>query len=124
LQRRRGDRRPDLRGVRATLACAALIAPTMGRVVAEFNALTGAAIRVKTVPNRYFGPEISVSGLLTGADVLQALREEPGDGPVLLTRVMFSRLNGLTLDNLSIEQPAAVLSTPYHAALDLIDEGR
>src|SRR5205814_4918851 len=39
LKRRRGARRPDLRGARATLACAALIAPTMGRVVAEFNAL-------------------------------------------------------------------------------------
>jgi NifB/MoaA-like Fe-S oxidoreductase len=119
LQRRRGARRPDLRGVRATLACATLIAPTMERVVAEFNALTGAALRVRAVPNGYFGPEITVSGLLTGADVLAALRDDPGDGPLLLPRVMFSRLNGLTLDDLSIEQLEAELHRPLLAASNL-----
>ncbi|CAA9556328.1 MAG: hypothetical protein AVDCRST_MAG88-1141, partial [uncultured Thermomicrobiales bacterium] len=119
VKRRRGARRPVLRGVRATLACATLIAPTMERVVAEFNALTGAALRVVTVPNRYFGPEIVVSGLLTGSDILAALRDDPGVGPILLPRVMFSRLNGLTLDDLSIEQLEVELGRPMLAAHNL-----
>lgn len=116
LKRRRGAARADLRGVRATLACATLIAPTMERVAGEFNTLTGAAIRVRPVPNHFFGPEISVSGLLTGQDLLDALRDDPRDGPLLVPRVMFSRLNGLTLDDLSIEQLEAVLDRPLIAA--------
>ena len=119
MKRRRGTRRPDLRGVRATLACATLIAPTMERVVGEFNDLTGASLRVRTVPNGYFGPEIVVSGLLTGSDILAALRDDGGEGPILLPRVMFSRLNGLTLDDLSIEQLEAELGRPLLAAHDL-----
>ena len=124
LKRRRGASRPDLCGVRATLACATLIAPTMRRVVAEFNALTGAAIEVVAVPNRYFGPEIVVSGLLTGSDILAALRETPGEGPILLPRAMFSRLNGLTLDDMSIEQLEEALGRSMLAANQLGEVAR
>ena len=88
----------------------------MRRVVAQFNALTGAAIEVVAVPNRYFGPEIVVSGLLTGSDILAALGESPGEGPILLPRAMFSRLNGLTLDDMSIEQLEEALGRPMLAA--------
>ncbi len=124
IKRRRGQRRPELRGVSATLACATLIAPTMERVVAEFNELTGAAIRVRPIPNGYFGPEIVVSGLLTGSDILNALRDDPGDGPILLPRVMFSRLNGMTLDDMSIEQLEAELGRRMLAAHNLSEVAR
>ncbi|MGN6812392.1 MAG: DUF512 domain-containing protein [Thermomicrobiales bacterium] len=116
VKRRRGARRPNLRDLTATVACATLIAPTMARVVADFNAVTGAALRVKTVPNGYFGPDIVVSGLLTGQDILAAFAGDPGDDPILLPRVMFSRLNGLTLDDMSIEQLEAALGRPLLAA--------
>jgi len=124
VKRRRGAHRPRLHGSTATLACATLIAPTMERVVAEFNALTGAAIRVRAVPNDYFGPEIVVSGLLTGADILAALRDDPGTGPILLPRVMFSRLNGLTLDDMSIETLEAEIGRPMLAAHNLSEVAR
>lgn len=124
VKRRRGERRPDLRGIRATLACATLIGPTMERVVAEFNELTGAAITVQPIENGYFGPEIVVSGLLTGADILRAMREEPGAGPILLPRVMFSRLNGLTLDDMSIEEMEAELGRPMLAGHTLSEIAR
>jgi NifB/MoaA-like Fe-S oxidoreductase len=124
IKRRRGTRRPELHGVSATLACATLIAPTMERVVAEFNELTGAAIRVRAIPNGYFGPEIVVSGLLTGSDILNALRDDPGDGPILLPRVMFSRLNGMTLDDMSIEQLEAELGRRMLAAHNLSEVAR
>lgn len=119
LKRRRGAARPDLRGVRAALACATLIAPTMQRVTAKFNALTGAAIEVLTVPNRFFGPEIVVSGLLTGADILDAVGGEPDNTPLLVPRAMFSRLNGLTLDDMSIERLEETLGRQLIAANDL-----
>ncbi len=124
VKRRRGARKPDLRGVRATVACAALIGPTMERVVGEFNALTGAALRVRSVVNGYFGPEIVVSGLLTGQDILGAFRDVPGDGPLLLPRVMFSRLNGLTLDDMSVEQLEAELGRPLLAAHTMSEVAR
>lgn len=124
VKRRRGTHRPELHGVRATLVCATLIAATMERVVAEFNELTGAAIRVKPITNGYFGPEIVVSGLLTGSDILNAMRADPGEEPILLPRVMFSRLNGLTLDDLSIETMEAELGRPMLAGHTLSDIAR
>jgi NifB/MoaA-like Fe-S oxidoreductase len=96
----------------------------MERVVAEFNDLTGAALRVRPVSNGYFGPEIVVSGLLTGSDILAALRDDPGDGPILLPRVMFSRLNGMTLDDMSIEQLEAALGRRMLAAHNLSEVTR
>lgn len=116
VKRRRGQRRPHLPGVRGTVACATLIAPTMERAIAEFNQLTGAELRVQVIPNTYFGPDIVVSGLLTGSAIIDALRQDPTDGPVLLPRVMFSRLHGLTLDDMSVEDLEAALGRPMLAA--------
>ncbi len=116
VKRRRGARRPSFPGLQATVACAKLIAPTMTRIVAEFNALTGAALQVRPIPNTYFGPEIVVSGLLTGTDLLAAFGDDPGPGPILLPRVMFSRLNGLTLDDMSVEQLEEALGRRMLAA--------
>ena len=79
---------------------------------------------MRAVPNGYFGPEIVVSGLLTGSDILDALRDDPGDGPILLPRVMFSRLNGLTLDDMSIEQLEAELGRRMLAAHNLSEVAR
>lgn len=108
---------------RATLVCGTLIAPVLGRLVEEFNRLTGAGWRLVPVVNRFFGPVTTVSGLLTGRDVIAALQGQELGEVVLLPRVMFtgrygagSVPPGTTLDDLHISDIAAALGRPVEMA--------
>lgn len=60
-------------------------------------------VRVLPIRNRYFGGNIAVTGLLTGADVAVALAHEPTDRRYLLPDVVLSRdvfLDGVSVDDL------------------------
>ena len=61
-----------------------LIAPVLGRIVDEMNALTGSELRLVPVVNDFFGPVTAVSGLLAGPDVVAALHGRPLGEVVLL----------------------------------------
>jgi putative radical SAM enzyme (TIGR03279 family) len=108
---------------RATLVCGTLVAPVMADIVAELNELTGAGWYLVPVTNRFFGPVTTVSGLLTGQDVVAALRGHPLGDLVLLPRAMFtgcygagSAPPGTTLDNMRIDDIAAQLGVPVMMA--------
>jgi NifB/MoaA-like Fe-S oxidoreductase len=81
----------------------------MSRIVVELNALSGARIRLVPVTNRFFGDVTTVSGLLTGQDVVGALRDQALGDLVVLPRAMFtgnygsaSASPGMTLDDMSV----------------------
>lgn len=56
---------------------------------------------VVSVKNRFFGPYVDVAGLLTGRDVVKALRDTSYD-EVWLPSVMFND-DGLTIDGMDVE---------------------
>jgi putative radical SAM enzyme (TIGR03279 family) len=100
----------------ATLACGTLIAPILTRIAHEFQVRTGTNLQVVPVVNHFFGPVTTVSGLLTGQDLIAALRDWPLGDVLLLPRAMFtgrygagSAPPGTTLDNLHIDDIAAQL---------------
>src|SRR3984893_10007531 len=71
-------------------------APVLEPLLAE---LPGAP-KLLTIPNRFFGGNIGVTGLLTGADVADALTDAPDDARYLLPDVVLSRgkfLDGATV---------------------------
>ena len=58
------------------------------------------APKLLSVPNRFFGGNIGVTGLLTGADIANALADAPDDARYLLPDVVLSRgkfLDGTTV---------------------------
>jgi putative radical SAM enzyme (TIGR03279 family) len=81
-----------------TLVCGTLIAPVLERKAAE---LSGVAVEVVPVEDRFFGPTVTVSGLLTGQDVIEGLRERDLGDVVFLPRAMFDASGELTLDDMS-----------------------
>lgn len=101
-----------LRGTGGTLACGTLIAPRMARAVEQFNAYTGAEIRVRGIDNNYLGTEINVSGLLCGVDIVDQLKNEPANGPVFVTKKMISDRTGTLLDDMRMEDVASQLGRP------------
>ena len=113
----------------AVLVCATLIAPVMARIVKELNTLTGAGVCLAPVVNQFFGPVTTVSGLLTGQDVVAALQEQALREVVLLPKAMFitsspvtsrygagSASPGLTLDDMSIADISARLDVRLEMA--------
>jgi len=73
-----------------TLVCGTLIAPLMVQVAGEWASRSGARIEVVPVVNRLFGETVTVSGLLGGAEVLDALRGRELGERVYLPRAMFA----------------------------------
>jgi putative radical SAM enzyme (TIGR03279 family) len=101
-----------LRDAAGTVACGTLIAPTMAKAVADFNAHSGAALEMRAVENHYLGPEINVSGLISGVDLTDALGELPTNGPVFVSRKMISDRTGTLLDDQRLEDVARQLGRP------------
>jgi putative radical SAM enzyme (TIGR03279 family) len=103
------------------------------RFVAALGAATGVAMRLFTVTNRFFGGHVSVTGLLTGADLLAALRGQELGVALLLPAVMLREGDELLLDDLSLADLERELGVPVrviddspwgllHALEDLADE--
>lgn len=103
-------------GLSGTIACGTLIAPTMRGLVARVNRRCGTKLRVVPVENALFGSEITVSGLLTGALVRDALRGEREDDPVFISENMISKRTQTFLDDMSVEDLRAALGRPVIGA--------
>ncbi len=90
------DRAPGSRTVShgsQTLVTGVLFAPILRSVV-------GSATDVFPVVNRFFGPTVTVAGLLTGRDVVEQLATRRLSGVVLLPAAMFGGPEGQTLDEM------------------------
>jgi putative radical SAM enzyme (TIGR03279 family) len=73
-------------------------------------AATGVALTVAGVENRLFGSSVTVTGLVTGRDIISAL-EGQGRGVVLVPDVMLKEGEGVFLDDLSPRDLAELLGT-------------
>ena len=68
-------------------------------------------INVRCIRNDFFGPLITVAGLLTGRDVTAQLRGLDLGERLLLPAAMFNR-DGLTLDGMTLEEISKALDVP------------
>mgnify|MGYP000986168801 CR=1 FL=1 len=75
----------------------------LGRILGELAGLTGLDYHLVPVINQFFGPGVTVSGLLTGQDVVAELRRQGIGDRVVLPRIMFDSQGARTLDDLTVE---------------------
>jgi NifB/MoaA-like Fe-S oxidoreductase len=80
----------------------------------------GLRAEVVAVPNEFFGPAITVTGLLTGEDVARALSGRSLGDAVLIPSVALTEAKGVFLDDVSPADLAghlgvAVVSLPSSA---------
>lgn len=66
-------------------------------------------INVYEVKNTFFGENITVSGLLTGQDLIKALKDKPLGEQLLLPRDMLRREGDVFLDDVTLEELEAAL---------------
>jgi putative radical SAM enzyme (TIGR03279 family) len=92
--------------IKATVVTGVSFAKILGNVLKRLRISHGIVIKQVTVPNEFFGPSVTVTGLLTGGDILRALRgKQLGDLLMVPAEALKEEedvfLYGMSLDLLS-----------------------
>ncbi|HEU5200582.1 MAG TPA: DUF512 domain-containing protein [Ktedonobacterales bacterium] len=93
--------------LRMTIITSTMAAPILEQVAADLSQVTNLEARAVPVVNQFWGPLVTVAGLLCGQDVLDVLnglaeRGELGD-LVVLPRVMLDNAGERFLDDITVE---------------------
>jgi NifB/MoaA-like Fe-S oxidoreductase len=88
-----------------------MIADLLGDLVGRWREVRGADADLVVVPNRFFGPRVRVSGLLTGQDILANAHRYRGD-LLILPSVMLDKTGTRLLDGYTPAELSAQLGKP------------
>ncbi|MCK8823928.1 DUF512 domain-containing protein [Fuchsiella alkaliacetigena] len=84
-----------------SIVTSSLGAQALEPVVSRLNETKGLDIKLLVVENRFFGKEVTVTGLLTAQDIIAALKEGSPEKKVVLSTVMLNQ-EGLFIDDYSL----------------------
>lgn len=81
-----------------------MAAPVLKKaVVPQLRKIEGLSVHLCAVPNRFFGDSVTVSGLLTGKDIIGYFQKKPGDSTLVLPPNCVNR-EGLMLDDMTPDE--------------------
>jgi putative radical SAM enzyme (TIGR03279 family) len=84
----------------------------LAKVLDRVQLVKGLRVKQITVPNRFFGPSVTVTGLLTGGDILHALSGKRLGDLLLVPANALKEGEDVFLDNMTLDQVAQRLSIP------------
>jgi putative radical SAM enzyme (TIGR03279 family) len=96
---------------RGTIITGTLFAPVLQPLIERLNEKFGSALSVAAIDNTYFGGDVSVAGLLTGQDLLQARERINGDF-VLIPKQMLKSDEDVMLDGMKLDQVQKEIRLP------------
>jgi NifB/MoaA-like Fe-S oxidoreductase len=117
LDRRTGSVRHDAAreispgALDGTIATGELFYPILARYVSEMNERWKTRLKVVAVPNRFFGEEITVAGLIAGSDLLAARGSLEGNFLIVPEQACL-KSGQIFLDDLSLEDLERELRLP------------
>ena len=97
---------------RVIIATGTSVAPFMQDLL-EKHPVSGVEITVKPIINRFFGETVTVSGLITGQDLVSQLKGMEAD-EILITKSMLREGEDIFLDDMTLEQAQSELGIPIH----------
>ena len=97
-----------------TIFTGTLFAPVLKKMIDKFNARFGTKLIVESLENSYFGGDVSVAGLLTGQDLLNA-REKVAGEFVCIPKQMLKSDDSIMLDGMNVNEVSRALGQPVHA---------
>jgi len=90
--------KPPPRPIRVTLATGHEAAPLIEQMIKRFSVLPDLSLRMEIVENSYFGPQVTVAGLLTGTDLEKALAGKDLGEAVFISGSLLREGSDLFLD--------------------------
>ena len=110
----------DGREIFACVATGVLAAPFIRQYMALIQKkFPNVRVQVKTIANRFFGEQITVSGLITGQDLIGQLKGENLGEKLLLPCSMLRDGESVFLDDVTVEELSAKLNVP----IVIVDSG-
>lgn len=97
---------------RLCIATGTSIAPFLQRLADQY-APRGTTVEVRPIINRFFGESVTVSGLITGGDLVEQCRDVVAD-EILIVRSMIRAEGDLFLDDMSVDEVRKALPAPLH----------
>lgn len=97
-----------------TIFTGTLFAPELKKMIDKLNARLGTRLIVEPLENSYFGGDVSVAGLLTGQDLLQARDRVTGEF-VVIPRQMLKSDEAIMLDGMKLSEASRAMGQPVHA---------
>lgn len=82
-------------------------AVVMQTVAEDFSQVEGLSVEVIAVPNQYFGGGVTVTGLLTGTDIINCLQDNYRGKKVVIPEVLLQEGSTMLLDNITLEEIAS-----------------
>jgi putative radical SAM enzyme (TIGR03279 family) len=102
--------------VRVTLVTGVSFSGILRKIAGRLNKIEGVSLQQITVRNRFFGPSVTVAGLLTGGDILQALRGKKLGDMVLIPENALKDEDDVFLDGMHLDQLKEMLMVDIHRA--------
>jgi putative radical SAM enzyme (TIGR03279 family) len=90
----------------------AVVAGALEPVLERLNRVEGLDLRLYGLPSPYWGQDLVVTGLLTGADLIQGLQGRDLGEKLLLPKLMLRQGESVFLDDMTLEQLQAQLPVP------------
>ncbi len=99
--------------------------PIISRISRRLNEIAGLTVVVLPVKNSFFGGNVSVTGLLTGSDIIDCLGINYKGENIIIPEVVFKDGNDVLLDDVSIAEigkiTGAIFQTVDGSAQSLVD---
>ncbi|HUI67036.1 MAG TPA: DUF512 domain-containing protein [Nitrospirota bacterium] len=102
--------------VRGTLVTGVSFSSILKKVSDRLNKIEGVSVKQIIVANRFFGPTVTVAGLLTGGDIIHALRGKDLGDMVLIPGNALKDGDDVFLDGMHIDQLKEKLMVTIHTA--------
>ncbi|MBR2527520.1 MAG: DUF512 domain-containing protein [Blautia sp.] len=113
-------RKPDGRSFTASIGTGLLAAPYLeGLMEAVRKSFPHVHITVHAIQNEFFGETITVSGLITGQDLIRQLKGLPLGEALLLPCNMFRSQEAVFLDDVTVDEVEEALGLPIR----IVEEG-
>lgn len=99
---------------KAVIATGMLAADFIAKMIAA-HPIAGVQADVLAIENQFFGSSITVAGLLTGSDLVRALKDVEAD-EILISASMLRANEAVFLDDMTLEQVASQLKSALRVA--------
>jgi putative radical SAM enzyme (TIGR03279 family) len=105
-----------LDAVRVTLVTGVSFSNIMKKIADRLTRIKGVSLKQVTVKNCFFGSTVTVAGLLTGSDILHALRGRRLGDMVLIPESALKEDDDVFLDGMRLDQLRETLMVEIHKA--------
>ena len=109
--------------LRSSWVVGRLVDKALETVTERLNGIEGVSLQMHGLPSPYWGQDQVVTGLLTGQDLLDGLKDQDLGDQLLLPSVMLRQGQPVFLDDMTLEQVQAQLPVPIrivHGAADIV----